>query len=105
MHQIVAKSGSSAPACSAMMAESSRGPALRTAAAFCAMTELQTSATIVTATSCMKGATRATTRGAFWFSAAPSSTGASTTCQHHQAVCIIQSLFRSVLRPAADTIR
>ena len=62
------------------MAASSVGPAPRTAAAFCAMTELQTRATIATAASGMKGAARATALGACWFSVAPASTGTRTTC-------------------------
>ncbi len=72
---------SAAPACRATMAASSVGPAPRTAAAFWAMTLLQTRATMATAASGMNGAARATAAGACWFSVAPASTGTSTTCE------------------------
>ena len=69
----------SVPVCNAMMAPTSLGPARVTAAAFWAMTLATMSTTAMTATSGAKGAVRMTTLGNFWFSAAPSTTGTSTT--------------------------
>lgn len=76
-----------------MIAATSLGPARVTAAAFWAMTLATMSTTAMTATKGAKGAVCFTALGKFWFRAAPSITGASTTCGMEQEHLSITSSY------------